>query len=100
MAERIMFVCDICGKPAVETVKFSVNGRNLIKDFCSQHLADLVKNARAPKRGRRPGSTGKRSSSTKTTTKKRPGRPRKATRAARKPVGAKKRGRPRKRPAA
>ena len=59
MAEKIMLVCDTCGRAAVDSVKFSVNGRNLVKDFCSQHLAELVKDARAPRQGRRPGTTVK-----------------------------------------
>ena len=59
MAESIMLVCDVCGKPEATTVSFRVNGRNLQKDFCSRHLTELVQGARAPKRGRRPGSVAK-----------------------------------------
>ena len=42
MAEAIMLVCDVCGKPEAMTVSFRVNGRNLQKDFCSRHLTELV----------------------------------------------------------
>jgi len=56
MAQAIMLVCDVCGKPEATTVTIRVNERNLQKDFCAKHLAELVQGARAPKRGRRPGS--------------------------------------------
>lgn len=59
MAQAIMLVCDVCGKPEATTVTIRVNERNLQKDFCSRHLAELVQGARAPKRGRRPGSVTK-----------------------------------------
>jgi hypothetical protein len=59
MAQAIMLVCDVCGKPEATTVTFKVNDRNLLKDYCSKHLAELIQGARAPKRGRRPGSTTK-----------------------------------------
>jgi hypothetical protein len=85
MAQAIVLVCDVCGKPNAQTVTIRVNGKNLQKDLCPVHLADLVKNARAPKRGRRPGSVSK------TTVARKP--------AARKAV-ARKRGRPRKQTAA
>jgi hypothetical protein len=59
MAEAIVLVCDVCGKPEATTVTLRVNDKNLQKDFCSKHLAELVQGARAPKRGRRPGSVMK-----------------------------------------
>lgn len=59
MAQAIMLVCDVCGKPEATTVTLKVNDRNLQKDYCSKHLSELVQGARAPKRGRRPGSTTK-----------------------------------------
>lgn len=59
MAQAIMLVCDVCGKPEATTVTIRVGERNLQKDFCSRHLAELVQGARAPKRGRRPGSVTK-----------------------------------------
>ena len=59
MAQAIMLVCDVCGKPEATTVTIRVGERNLQKDFCAKHLAELVQGARAPKRGRRPGSVSK-----------------------------------------
>ncbi len=59
MAEAIVLVCDICGKPEATTVTFRVGARNLQEDFCARHLSELVQGARAPKRGRRPGSAAK-----------------------------------------
>jgi hypothetical protein len=57
MAERMILVCDVCGAPASETVSFKVKGRSLQKDLCEVHLAELTDGTRAPKRGRRAGST-------------------------------------------
>lgn len=59
MAQAIMLVCDVCGKPEATTVTIRVGERNLQKDFCPKHLAELVQGARTPKRGRRPGSVTK-----------------------------------------
>ena len=56
MAEAFVLVCDVCGKPEATTVTFRVDNRNLQKDFCPKHLGELVRGARAPKRGRRPKS--------------------------------------------
>lgn len=59
MAQAMMLVCDVCGKPDATTVTIRVNERNFQKDFCARHLAELTQGARAPKRGRRPGSVSK-----------------------------------------
>jgi hypothetical protein len=56
MAEAMVVVCDTCGKPAEKSVTFRLDGRNLQKDLCGNHVAELVKGARPPRRGRRPGS--------------------------------------------
>jgi hypothetical protein len=56
MAEALMLVCDVCGRPDAESVTFRVGGKNLVKDFCPKHLAELTQGARAPRRGRKPGS--------------------------------------------
>jgi hypothetical protein len=75
MAQAIMLVCDVCGKPEATTVTIRVNERNLQKDYCSKHLAELVQGARAPKRGRRPGSvTKKPAAARKAATRKSVGR--------------------------
>lgn len=68
MAEATVLVCDVCGKPATESVTFRANGRNRVKDFCAMHLASLLEGSRAPKRGRRPGSVN--SSARKSTAKR------------------------------
>src|SRR4051794_29124782 len=53
MAEATVLVCDVCGRPAVETVRFRVKHRNLEKDYCAAHLAELEAGARRPRRGRK-----------------------------------------------
>ena len=53
MGEQTILVCDVCGKPAAETVTIRVGRRNMVKDFCSTHLAELTAGSRAPRRGRR-----------------------------------------------
>ncbi len=52
-------VCDICGKPATETLNFKVGGKSYQLDICVADLRDLTSKAHAPRRGRRPGSTSK-----------------------------------------
>jgi hypothetical protein len=49
MAEKTMLVCDVCGKPATQSVTFKVDGRNRVKGFCEQHLSELLKGSRAPR---------------------------------------------------
>jgi hypothetical protein len=56
MGEKTILVCDECGRPASESVTFRVGRRNLVKDFCATHVSELVRGARAPRRGRRPGT--------------------------------------------
>jgi hypothetical protein len=53
VAEQTILVCDVCGRPAVESATFRVNGRSYVKDYCSTHLSELTAGARAPRRGRR-----------------------------------------------
>jgi hypothetical protein len=85
MAEQMITVCDVCGAPTTQTITLKVGTRNLLKDLCQRHVAEIVKGARAPKRGRKPGSksTGltrvKKTTARKKSTGRRPGRPRKAT---------------------
>lgn len=54
MAERVVVVCDECGRPAKASVAFKVAGRSLAKDLCQVHLQELVRNSHPSKRGRRP----------------------------------------------
>ena len=56
--------------PEAKTVTIRVGERNLQKDFCSKHLAELIQGARAPKRGRRPGSTSKSTTASKPAARK------------------------------
>jgi len=107
MGEQTILVCDVCGKPAVETVTIRVGRRNFVKDFCSTHLSELTAGARAPRRGRRRGVVA--SASAAPSAPRRRGRPPKSAAAkksgtrksgarksgARK-SGARRRGRPRK----
>jgi hypothetical protein len=58
MAEKVVRVCDICGDPAEQSVTFRVGARNLTQDLCRVHLQELVRHSHAPKRGRRPNTTG------------------------------------------
>ena len=57
MAERTMLVCDTCGRPAAETVTFKTSRGSRQRDYCPQHLDELLAPSRTPKRGRRQGST-------------------------------------------
>jgi hypothetical protein len=52
MAERLIVVCDVCGKSPAETVAIAAKDKNYRKDLCAAHLTELLKGARAPKRGR------------------------------------------------
>jgi hypothetical protein len=40
MAEAVTIVCDVCGSPAVETVKISTKDRTVVKDLCGAHRAE------------------------------------------------------------
>jgi len=81
MAEKTILVCDVCGKPAAETVTIRVARGNYAKDLCATHVSELVAGARKPRPGRPRAVVAS--------------APKKAT-ATRKPTKAKRRGRPRK----
>ena len=85
--EAITIVCDVCRRPAAKTVRISVDSRNHLKDLCDAHLAELLKGARAPRRGRPRGS----SASTRSTAKTTKSRAKSAKRSTRK-TGARKAG--------
>ena len=96
MAEKTILVCDVCGKPAAETVTIKVSRGNFVKDLCATHVNELVDGARKPRRGRprvvAAGSAPKKPAARKATARK--------TSGARKTTSApKRRGRPRKKPA-
>ena len=52
MAERVVVVCDVCGNAPAETVGITAKGSSYRKDLCAAHLAELLRGARAPRRGR------------------------------------------------
>jgi hypothetical protein len=53
MGERTILVCDVCGRPAAETVTIRVGSRNFAKDLCETHIAEITAGARRPRPGRR-----------------------------------------------
>jgi hypothetical protein len=89
MAERTIVVCDVCGKPATETVTIKVARGNYAKDLCAAHVMELVAGARRP----RPGRPRKMAGEPSAATPKRRGRPRKT--GGRKSTGQKRIGRKR-----
>jgi hypothetical protein len=56
MAEKTILVCDVCGRPAAETVTIKVSRGNFVKDMCATHVNELVAGARKPRPGRRRGA--------------------------------------------
>jgi hypothetical protein len=95
MAEKTILVCDVCSKPAAETVTIKVARGNFVKDMCATHVNELVGGARKPRRGR-PRAVVAGSAPKKPTARKNAAR----KTAARKTTSApKRRGRPRKKPA-
>jgi hypothetical protein len=88
MAEKTILVCDVCGKPASETVTIKVARGNFVKDMCAMHVNELVGGARKPRRGRprtvvagsapnKPAARKKTAARKTTSAPKRRGRPRK-----------------------
>ncbi len=75
MAERTIVVCDVCGKPATETVTIKVARGNYAKDLCAAHVTELVAGARRP----RPGRPRKMAGEASAPAPKRRGRPRKGS---------------------
>lgn len=73
MAEKTIVVCDVCGKPATETVTIKVARGNYAKDLCAAHVTELVAGARRP----RPGRPRKMAGEASAAVAKRRGRPRK-----------------------
>jgi topoisomerase IA-like protein len=90
MAERMVLVCDVCGQPASQTVTVKAGTRMYVKDFCEQHLAELLDGARRPKRGRKPGTkaTTAGTRTAKSTARKPPARRARRTTADKEPVAA------------
>ena len=53
MGERTILVCDVCGRPAVQSVTIKVGRQNWTKDLCQTHIDELTAGARKPRPGRR-----------------------------------------------
>ncbi len=53
MGERTILVCDVCGRPAVQTVTIKVGRQNWAKDLCQTHIDEMTAGARKPRPGRR-----------------------------------------------
>jgi hypothetical protein len=85
MAEKTVVVCDVCGKPAAETVTIKVARGNYAKDLCAAHVTELIAGARRP----RPGRPRKMAGAAPAATPKRRGRPRKAAGRPKKAAGRK-----------
>ena len=60
MAEKTIVVCDVCGKPATETVTIKVARGNYAKDLCAAHV-DGAGRRRAPSSARTSTQDGRRS---------------------------------------
>jgi hypothetical protein len=85
MAEAVVLVCDECGRPDATTITIRTGTANYAKDLCAQHLAALLANTRAPRRGRPKGrSTSRRTTST-SGSRSASGRTRRKARTGRKP---------------
>jgi hypothetical protein len=52
LAQATVLVCDQCGKPAASSITIRVGAKNFVKDLCGEHLRALLKDTRAPRRGR------------------------------------------------
>jgi hypothetical protein len=70
MSESVVVVCDVCGGVAEDGIIIRAGGRNFAKDLCGKHLREILAGTHTPKRGRRPGSTAKRTAAKSTTRKK------------------------------
>jgi hypothetical protein len=86
MAEKTIVVCDVCGKPATETVTIKVARGNYAKDLCAAHVTELIAGARRPRPGRPRKMAG---SAPPAASPKRRGRPRKAAGRPKKTAGRK-----------
>jgi topoisomerase IA-like protein len=99
MAERTVIVCDVCGKPASETITIKANSGNYAKDLCAAHVAEFIAGGRRPRPGRRKGQVARKRAAggaRKTGAKKTGMRKTAARKTAAKKATGRKRGRPRK----
>ena len=72
MGGKVVLVCDVCGRPAVDSATIKVGRANWTKDLCQVHLNELTAGARKPRPGRRAGTFA---TPTQTASGKRRGRP-------------------------
>jgi hypothetical protein len=94
VAERVVVTCDECGNAPADTVGITAKGKTHSKDLCGTHLAALLENSRAPRRGR-PRKAESSAAAVVAPVRRAPGRPRKAESTAALPaVTPKRRGRP------
>lgn len=100
MAERTVIVCDVCGKPAAETITIKANSGNYAKDLCAAHVAEFIAGGRKPRPGRRKGQVARKrvagGAAKKTGTRKTGTRKAGTRKPAAKKTTGRKRGRPRK----
>jgi hypothetical protein len=74
LAQAIVLICDQCGKPDASTITIRAGSRSFVKDLCSGHLQALLKDTRAPRRGRpKVGTASSGSAAPKVTGRKRRG---------------------------
>jgi hypothetical protein len=76
MAEKLILVCDLDGRPAVGQALVQLNGKRFVLDLCSAHAREFESKGRAPRRGRKPsqlssGPTRRRATATKPAARKR-----------------------------
>ena len=58
--EAVILICDRGdGRPATESVRFTLGSRNMQLDLCSQHLQELAKGAHPVRRGRQRSASPK-----------------------------------------
>lgn len=81
MAEAVVLVCDQCGRPGATSVTIRAGDRNYVKDLCNEHLQELLKDTRAPRRGRpRTSARSKEPAKAATRSRKRTGRAKRSSR--------------------
>jgi hypothetical protein len=69
--EAVIIVCDRGdGKPATESIRFTLSGRNLQLDLCDRHLRELAAGAHPVKRGRQRALNGSASTTQRRSTAK------------------------------
>lgn len=90
LGEKVILVCDVCGRPASQTVTIKVGRTNYAKDVCDTHLAELTGGARRPRPGRRRATVASEGAAAP----KRRGRPPKSASSASSGNGRRRRGRP------